>query len=182
MGAAAARRPRRSPFVWGLVARRGPRSFPVPGVAVGLPGTVSSDPLAEPRRKPLARAVPETPRRPSPPVVHPVRREEAAQRVGARARGAGGRKAGWSAPPPGAHTPPSRRRGPGRATRPSSREGDPGDPPPRRSRGCCHGWTSGGLGAAGASPEGRGRPALPSPARRRRRRCVYPFKKEPLER
>lgn len=54
-------------------------------------------------------------------------------------------------------------------------------PPLGRSRGWGHRWAGGGPGSAGASPEGRGRPTLPSRARRRRR-CVYPFKKEPLER
>lgn len=98
MGAAAARRLRRSPFVWGLLARRGSRSFP--SQLLGSSGTVSSDPLVEPPRKPLARALPETPRRPSQPAVHPVGGQAAARWVGLRVEGsrragpAGGRRAG----------------------------------------------------------------------------------------
>lgn len=92
---------------------------------------------------------------------------------------AGGRKAGWSAPPPGAHTPPSCRWGPSWPTRPSSRGPRPGRPPGARGAGVAGGLP--GARGGGGVARGAGAPTLPSRARRRRR-CVYPFKKQPLER
>lgn len=163
MGAAAARRLRRSPFVWGLLARRGSRSFP--SQLLGFSGTVSSDPLAEPPRKPLARALPETPRRPSQPAVHPVGGQAAARWVGLGIEGsrlagpAGGRRAGPR--PRRAHTHPllaAGGRAGGRGRVPG--DWDRGDPPGARGAGVA-GGPAGGEGQRGRRPRGGGTQLCP---------------------
>lgn len=186
MGAAAARRPRRLPFVWGLSP-----------CAVRAPSLLSSwapQELLVRTRSPSPRGnlwlalSPKLRGAPSPPAVHPVggRQRPGGSAPGRRgACGQGRREEGGlvRAPAGRTHTPFSPP-GAGRvdaAEFPVTRTGVT----PGRSRGGGRGWAGWGRGAAGASPEGRGHPTLPSRARRRprrRRRCVYPFKKELLER
>lgn len=171
VGATAARRPRRRLLSRGSLpgaVRAPPPACPAPGSR----GTVSSDPLSEhpaEAARPPARAAPKLlgSRRHPPVPLSP--------RLSPHRGGGDPGAAGRSAPPPGAHTPPSCRRVLAGKTLPGSR--DAGARVAGRSRG---GGRRGPRGDGGGALRGGGRPPLPSCARPRI--CVYPFKKEPLER
>lgn len=162
MGAAAARRPRLSPFVWGLLARRAPRPFSFS--ALGLPRNCWCG-LARPAPEEAAR--PRSPRSSSAPLAarRPPCQEGGSGLAGRlpgegsrRAGPAGGRRAGPR--PRRAHTHPLLVAG-GRAGRRGQAPGDRdlGDPRALAGLGSLGGCR--GRGAAGASPEGRGRPLCP---------------------
>lgn len=145
--AAAARRPRRRLLSRGSLpgaVRARPPACPPPGSR----GTVSSDPLSSELPAEAARPgsrCPETPRRPS---CHPpVPSVTAALRRG----GGDQRRPAGPRPPPDAHTPPSCRRGAGRAEAAEF----PGRPT-WGLRGAPGAGAAEGRGSMGAAPEGRG--------------------------
>ena len=163
MGAAAARRIRRSPFVWGLLARRGPRSFP-------LLSSLAPRELLVRTRSPSPRgngSLALSPKLLGAPGRSPSTLSRGRKRAGGSApgrRGAGGQsrreEGGLVRAPAGRTHTPFCRRGPGGPTRPGSRGRGSERPPGARGAGAA-GEPAGGEGRRGRRPRGGGAQLCP---------------------